>query len=77
MVKSRLENSWDISKEGLDAYFLDLIAYRGLSNTIATAFGVRHESPQVLLIQNGRCTYHASHQGIRVQDIKNILSINV
>lgn len=44
---------------GVDTiHVLDLLAYRDLSNAIAGRFGVPHQSPQLLLIKNGRCTYH-------------------
>ena len=39
-------------------HVLDLLANRQLSNTIASQFGVPHQSPQILVIQNGRCIYH-------------------
>lgn len=45
-------------------YFLDLLAHRNLSNKIAQDLGVRHESPQLLMIENGKVTDHASHQSI-------------
>src|SRR5579863_225210 len=37
---------------------------RKLSNAIAERFGVRHQSPQALLIKDGRCVWHASHWSI-------------
>lgn len=55
---------WDI-----DFYFLDLLAYRGLSNRVAETFKVHHESPQVLLIRDGGCIYEESHMGISMNDI--------
>lgn len=76
MAKYRLENKWDIDDRGLTPYFLDLIAYREVSNAVMDFFGVRHESPQLLLIRDGRCSYHASHMDIRVQELKDFLSIN-
>ncbi len=51
------------------AYHLDLIKYRDLSNQIASKWNVRHESPQILLIQNNECHYDASHNSIHVADI--------
>ena len=39
-------------------HVLDLLAHRDLSGAIASRFGVPHQSPQLLLIRNGRCTYH-------------------
>ena len=53
----------------LDFYYLDLIAYRSLSNKVAEQFGVQHESPQILIIRNGGCVYDESHMGITVDDI--------
>lgn len=53
----------------VDFYYLDLIAYRHLSNKVAELFKVHHESPQVLVIRNGECVYDESHLGISMDDI--------
>lgn len=37
---------------------------RELSNQVATVTGVRHESPQVLVLVNRRATWHSSHAGV-------------
>ncbi len=59
---SRLERAW---KEGemapLKAYYLDLLNYRPVSNQIESTFGITHQSPQLLLIRNGKCVYSSSH----------------
>ncbi len=34
---------------------------RAVSDAIAARFGVRHQSPQALLVQNGAVVWHASH----------------
>jgi bacillithiol system protein YtxJ len=67
MIKDRLERK--NAPEGIDFYFLDIIAYRAISGKIATRFHVHHESPQVLLIRNGQCVYDESHAGIRMDEI--------
>ncbi|ULQ58004.1 bacillithiol system redox-active protein YtxJ [Flavihumibacter rivuli] len=67
MAKSRLERSEQ--PDHIDFYYLDLIAYRNISNKIAEDFDVWHESPQVILIKNGECTYDESHNGIRMEEI--------
>jgi len=69
MAKSRVEMSWDFEEDQVEAYYLDLIAYRDVSNLIADEFGVRHESPQALLIEDGKCVKHASHLNIRVAEM--------
>jgi bacillithiol system protein YtxJ len=53
----------------LDFYYLDLIANRSLSNKVEEIFNVAHESPQVLVIKDGKCVYDDSHMGISMDDI--------
>jgi len=55
---------------GIDFYFLDIINNRNISNKIASDFRVRHESPQVLVINKGACVYDESHSGIHMDEIK-------
>ena len=69
MVKLRLEKSWDFAMDDMKPYYLDLISFRDVSNAIAEKFDVYHESPQVLLIRNGTCTYDASHLDITVPEL--------
>jgi bacillithiol system protein YtxJ len=67
MVLNRLERS--PQPADLDFYFLDLIAHRDISNSIADTFHVFHESPQIIVIKNGECIYDESHNGIRMDEI--------
>lgn len=55
--------------EGVDFYYLDLLAHRPLSNRVAELFKVHHESPQVLVIKDGKCIYDESHLAIFMNDI--------
>ncbi|GAB0157736.1 bacillithiol system redox-active protein YtxJ [Chryseobacterium sp. Alg-005] len=50
-------------------YYLDLLAHRSVSNTIAEDFGIRHESPQLIVLKNGKVINHASHQDISISQI--------
>lgn len=43
---------------------------RELSNDVSGRTGIRHESPQALLIRNGEVTWHASHFKIRADTLK-------
>lgn len=52
-----------------ELYFLDLLAHRMISNKIAADFEVRHESPQLLVIENGKVIHSASHQHISADSI--------
>lgn len=51
-------------------YFLDLLEFRPISNEIATVFNVTHQSPQLIVVKNGKAVYNASHDGIDVEDLK-------
>jgi len=67
MVKGRLDRAKDVAN--IEFHYLDLINYRSLSNAVATLFGIDHESPQILLIKNGKCVYDESHNGIHLDEI--------
>ena len=71
MVKRHLESNWDLSEEEVIPVYLDLIQYRPVSNLIAERFNVAHESPQIIILKNGRPIYNASHERISVDAIKN------
>ncbi|MBK9505042.1 MAG: bacillithiol system redox-active protein YtxJ [Chitinophagales bacterium] len=66
-VKMMLED--EVTPENIDFHYLDLLANRPLSNKIATQFNVHHESPQILIIKDGKCVYHTSHLAIRMEKI--------
>lgn len=53
-------------------YYLDLLNHRGISNEIAQIFLVVHQSPQIVVIENGQVIHHASHDNI---DLSLILAL--
>lgn len=69
MAKNRLDKN--DRPEGVEFYYLDIINYRPISNKIAEEFNVNHQSPQVLIINGGKCVYNESHSGIRMDEIKS------
>lgn len=69
---ARLERNWK-DDNGIKPYYLDLIAFRQVSNAIASEFNIEHQSPQALLISNGKCVYTESHMGIDVSDMLSVL----
>jgi len=69
---SRFERAWGATENA--AFYLDLIAYRPISLEIAEKFGIQHQSPQVLVINKGACTYSATHWDISVDELKPYLS---
>jgi bacillithiol system protein YtxJ len=47
---------------------------RGLSDAIEQRLRVRHETPQLILIRNGRVVWHASHWGITDSAMRRALA---
>ncbi len=70
-AKGKIERQWADSGLTTPLYLLDLLRFRPISGEIAQQFEVQHESPQLLLIQDGKCTFNASHMGIRLADVKS------
>lgn len=68
MVKNRLERNE--APSGINFYLVDLFKHRNISNKIASGFGILHQSPQVLVINNGKCVYDESHSAIVFDDIE-------
>jgi bacillithiol system protein YtxJ len=65
MSLDRLQRNWkEEDADKITPYYLDLLAYRALSNQVATDFGVPHESPQLIVIHGGKAVYNESHYGI-------------
>lgn len=72
---NRLERNWKQEKVGeLKPYYLDLLSYRPISSEIASVFNTEHQSPQVLIIQNGECVYDASHFDISFAKLEGVVA---
>lgn len=61
---SSIDPQWDC-----DLYFLTIQSHRKLSREVETAYGVRHESPQLLILREGEVIFHASHGAISNADL--------
>jgi len=69
MAKGRLEKGLDEISISSNIHYLDLLEYRNISNEIAHRFNIEHESPQIIILKNGKPVYDASHNMIVVEDI--------
>jgi bacillithiol system protein YtxJ len=65
-VLKNFEKEIENINQKVDLYYLDLLAHRPLSNKIAEDFGVTHQSPQLIVIENGKAVNNASHQDISI-----------
>ncbi|MEO8235897.1 MAG: bacillithiol system redox-active protein YtxJ [Flavobacterium sp.] len=73
MVLKQFESEFD-SQDKIIPYFLDLIEFRNVSNEIANRFNVVHQSPQIILIKDGKSIYNASHSDIDANDLEEKLT---
>jgi bacillithiol system protein YtxJ len=69
MALKQFENEFT-SADKVTLYFLDLIENRAISNEIAIRFDVAHQSPQLILIKEGKAIYHVSHSDIDAEVLK-------
>ncbi len=61
MALRMFESGWEKS---IPAYIINVVEHRSASNKVASQYRILHESPQVLVIKNGRCIYDTSHSSI-------------
>lgn len=55
-------------------YQVNVILRRRLSNRIADELGVRHESPQVIVLHGGQLKWHASHFDVTTEGLVSAIS---
>jgi bacillithiol system protein YtxJ len=70
MALAEFNRNWAVPSEKAKIYLLDLIAFRSLSDEIAVRTKVVHQSPQVIVLQNGELIYTASHHSINADEIE-------
>ena len=67
---ARLERNWNESQsKGIRPYYLDLISFRSISSQIEKDYSIEHQSPQALLIKDGKCIFDSSHMAISFDEI--------
>lgn len=73
IVLREFESSFLKDQPDVSLYFLDLLTYRDVSNEIGSVFQVFHQSPQVIVVKNGQAVYHASHNDVNSNNIKEFV----
>ena len=61
LAKGRVDSALKSDSLGVPVYYLDLLRYRQVSNQIASDLGVRHESPQLIVVDDARAVHVSSH----------------
>jgi bacillithiol system protein YtxJ len=70
-----LEEEWNLNEKDVDFYYLDLINYRAVSNAIASRLNVTHQSPQIIVVKDGKSVYNVSHHRISMRTLQEGLQI--
>jgi bacillithiol system protein YtxJ len=68
-ARSRIEDGYDHIEGKADFNYLDLLAYRSVSNFIAEHLGVFHQSPQIIILKNGEVSHTVTHHSIDASKI--------
>ncbi|MEB8345664.1 bacillithiol system redox-active protein YtxJ [Flavobacteriaceae bacterium KMM 6898] len=73
MVMNMFKNDYNFSEDQVDLYYLDLLSFREVSSGVAQRFNVMHQSPQLLVIKNGKVVVHDSHGAINEISLEKYL----
>ena len=69
-AKHKMEDGFNLDPDICRLYYLDLLSNRDISNEVATRFNVRHQSPQMIIIRNGKAAFDASHHAVSLATLK-------
>jgi bacillithiol system protein YtxJ len=73
LILDDLEKDWRRSPQEVRLIFVDVWQQRAIANLIAEEFGIKHHSPQAILVRKGKVIYQQSHGRIKVVDIEKAL----
>lgn len=65
----------EIGQADAEINFVIVQRARAVSNAIAEKTGIRHESPQAIVIKNGEAIYNASHYNIAADEVEKRLDV--
>lgn len=59
-----------------DVNLLEVQTARDLSRELAEITGVRHETPQVIVLRSGKAVWNASHYGVKARAVSEAMQAN-
>jgi bacillithiol system protein YtxJ len=65
---------WLASSPEVPSAWLHVVEERPLARSVAERTGIRHESPQALLLVDGACVWHASHDAITADNLRDAVA---
>lgn len=73
-TKKRIEELMNNNQHIQSFHYIEVRLNRELSNFVSDKTGIKHESPQAILLHNGEVIWHASHSAIELESIQNALT---
>lgn len=64
----------EISEADAEINLIIVQKARNISTEIAQKTGIRHESPQAIVLKDGKAIYHASHYDITAEEVRKVVS---
>ena len=56
-----------------EVVLVEVQSAREVSRELADITGIRHESPQVIVLRNGKAVWNASHFGVKAREVAKAL----
>lgn len=69
IAKQELDSNVQELNKSVDLYLVNVIQERAVSNMVAQELGIRHESPQVILLKDGKVVWEGSHWQVKGEEI--------
>ena len=69
----RFDAEFNYTDDQIDWYLLDLLNHRDISNEMAHRYNVQHQSPQIIVVRNGKAVFTSTHDGIDAHDLKQFV----
>ena len=73
MAKAKVVRNYESLVDEMNIYYLDVIKSRELSRKIEAELGIRHESPQVILLRGSEVLFHTSHDRINPEKLIEVV----
>jgi bacillithiol system protein YtxJ len=75
-AKEEMDRFLEHYPKEVDFELIDVIGNRDRSNEVAREFGITHESPQIIILDdNNNVTWNASHSQITEKNIKYAVGV--
>jgi bacillithiol system protein YtxJ len=65
--------AFEEARPEVPVHLLDLLAHRDVSDAVAARLGVKHESPQAIVLKGGRAVAVLNHRAVRAGALEKAL----